>query len=111
RPARQANISEAPSRTRLEAGTAKKDAFRRCVTTMGQRHVRGRLLSLSTTNVRRYKWILPRRQNFWGPCGARNTSEAREVASHGRLQARCLSPWSRRARQADRSGERREGQQ
>ena len=46
------------------AGTAKKDAFRRCVTTMGQRHVRGRLLSLSTTNVRRYKWILPRRQNF-----------------------------------------------
>src|SRR5690242_21431838 len=27
------------------AGTAKKDAFRRCVTTMGQRHVRGRLLA------------------------------------------------------------------
>src|SRR6185369_8102263 len=62
------------------AGTAKKDAFRRCVTTMGQRHVRGRLLSVDTTNVRRYKLILPPRQNFWGSCGANNTRSAAEVA-------------------------------
>jgi len=50
-------MTKVPFGAGLVAGISKKDAFRRCITTMGHRHVRGRLETVITPNCgfRKYK--------------------------------------------------------
>ena len=67
---------------------------------MGQRHVRGRLESLSTTNRRRYKKILSRLANFL-PSGSveRTAAAARQARGSVERGRRMVAASSKRNQQ------------